>query len=260
MSSDGLTVYGPEVGMSGLSASLDDFIRRETGLEIARRFFSIHSRASIASFYSLTGSTGGKHWRLVLDLFDMRPACATIWSGPNALERLQKLKGNTQPARAPRDTVRGRFFCDNPVTNLIHVSDDKEIMEAELKILRQQMAGDVDTGWLAAASGRISHSSFRVLLDVLGDDRSASASDGEKDGDALEHARFCYRRAYLLAKKTDTPAIQDYFRGEAGGLEALLRRGPVLSAWDRLILEAGLFSMPLWSALLDSDSPPEAAQ
>ncbi|TJV59757.1 MAG: nucleoside-diphosphate kinase, partial [Mesorhizobium sp.] len=73
MSSTALIVYGPEVARSGLTSLLDEFIRRRTGLELSERFFSIHSRKSIDAFYTLTCSTGGKHWPLVLDLFDMRP-------------------------------------------------------------------------------------------------------------------------------------------------------------------------------------------
>ncbi|WP_240992505.1 MULTISPECIES: nucleoside-diphosphate kinase [unclassified Mesorhizobium] len=251
MSSTALIVYGPEVARSGLTSLLDEFIRRRTGLELSERFFSIHSRKSIDAFYTLTCSTGGKHWPLVLDLFDMRPVCATIWSGPNALHLSQKLKGNTQPAQALSGTVRSLFFCDNPVTNLLHVSDSHQVMDAELRILRCRSLGDEATAWISLDSGYIAHSSFQMLLNVLGDRGAAPMPDNRSDGSAFAHATFCYDRALLTAAKSGlTTAVQRYFQGDRAGLEGLFRYAPLRSSWDRLILEAGLFSMPLWNCLL----------
>ncbi|MBA1142306.1 nucleoside-diphosphate kinase [Mesorhizobium neociceri] len=251
MSSLALIVYGPEVARSGLTCLLDEYIRRRTDLELSERFFSVHSRKSIDAFYALTSSKGGRHWPLVLDLFDMRPVCATIWSGPDALHLSQKLKGSTQPAQALRGTVRSLFFCDNPVTNLLHVSDSHEVMDAELRILRRQSLGDQAAAWNSLDSGFIAHSSFQMLLNALGDGETARTLDNRNDGSAFAHAKFCYDRALLIASKPGlTAAVRRYFRGDRAGLEGLVRYAPVQSSWDRLILEAGLFSMPLWNCLL----------
>lgn len=261
MASSALIVYGPEVARSGLTASLDEFISRRTGLERAQRLFSIHSRRSIDAFYSLTGSTGGKHWPLVQELFDLRPVCATIWSGPNALYLSQELKGSTQPAQAASGTVRSLFFCDNPVTNLIHVSDSQEILQAELRILRRQFMGDDEAGWNSLDCGYIAHSSFQVLLKVLGDRGSESALSTRSDGSAFAHASFCYARALLLAPKTGlTRAVQLYLHGDRAGLEGIFQYASLLSSWDRLILEAGLFSMPLWNRLLHHNVETDSAE
>jgi len=250
MSIVGLTVYGPEAARSGVTTPLDDFIRQGTSLEIAERFFLVHSRTSIDAFYSLTDSTRGQHWPLVLDLFDMRPACATVWRGADALQLLQNLKGDTQPARAAPGTVRSRFCCDNPVTNLIHVSDSEEIMACELGILRRQFAGDADAGWRALNSGRISHSAFHVLLDILREEQALPLVDGLRVDDAARNARFCYNQALLLASNTDLfTTVQRYLQGEYSGLESLVGRVSPPSAWDRLVLEAGLSAMPFWSDL-----------
>lgn len=251
MASSALIVYGPEVARSGLTCLLDDFIRQRTGLELAERFFSLHSRGSIDAFYSLTGSTGGRHWPLVLDLFDMRPVCVTMWSGPNALPLSQELKGNSQPAQARSGTVRSFFFCDNPVTNLVHVSDSDEIMKAELGILRARFMGEEVAAWNSLNTGCIAHSSFQVLLKVLCGKGGTRRLESWSDGSAVAHARFCYRKAVLLALKSGlTSTVQDYLRGDRAGLEGLIRHASLLSSWDRLILEAGLFSMPLWNCLL----------
>ncbi|MEZ2127909.1 MULTISPECIES: nucleoside-diphosphate kinase [unclassified Sinorhizobium] len=251
MSSLGLTVYGPEVAKSGLTAALDDFIRRKTGLEIAERFFAVHSRASIEAFYTLTGSTGGRHWPLVLDLFDMRPVFATLWTGPNALAVLQNVKGKTQPAQAANGSVRSCFYCDNPVTNLLHVSDSDSVMDAELQILRSQSTGTDGAGWHALDSGRVSHSSFRVLLSIL--DSSGACETGAREGNdnALKHARAAFEQAQVLAsRKGVLPIVQGYLAGDPDSLGNLLKHAGRVSAWDRLILEAGLFAMPVWGPLI----------
>ncbi|MBX4870304.1 nucleoside-diphosphate kinase [Rhizobium sp. NLR4a] len=250
MSEIGLTVYGPEVGKSGLTACLDDFIRRETGLEITERFLSIHSCASITSFYSLTGSTGGKHWPIVLDLFDARPAFVTIWAGPNALERLRKIKGNTQPAHAAVGTVRSRFYCDNPVTNLIHVSDSPDIMELEIAILRRRLVGNDQEGWASLNSGSVSHSSLRVLLAVLGDHDSYDAHCVAGDDTAVKQALWALAHAETLSVgRALSATLQSYLAGEQNSVDTLIRSGDDVSAWDRLLLQSGLHAMCHWSSL-----------
>ncbi|RDJ01985.1 nucleoside-diphosphate kinase [Rhizobium grahamii] len=239
----GLTVYGPEVARSGLTASLDNFIRLKSGLKIDERSFSIHGRNSIEQFYSLTKSTSGTHWPIVVDLFDMRPVCVTIWKGHDALHLLQDLKGNSHPAKAAAGTVRSLFYCDNAASNLIHVSDSAEIMEAELAILRSRSSREMDTVWSSLDCGRVTHSSLRILLEILGEQLLPTLFNG----DALANARFCANRARLLAaRSTLLGSVEQYLAGQSEGLDELLEHAGMLSGWDRLILSAGLLAMPAW--------------
>lgn len=182
MASVGLTVYGPEVARSGLTSKLDQFITREGRLEPGKRFFAVHSRSSIEAFYSLTGSTHAKHWPLVLDLFDMRPVCATLWIGDEALSYLQNLKGKAQPAQSAKGTIRSRFYCDNPVTNLVHVSDSESMMREELRILRAHSTGTGEASWKALNSFR----GRRDLVLQLRKDLSLLRDSGCGTGDANE--------------------------------------------------------------------------
>ncbi|CDZ68246.1 Hypothetical protein NGAL_HAMBI2605_65310 [Neorhizobium galegae bv. orientalis] len=253
MTSLGLTVYGPEVARSGLTARLDDFIREATDLQIEERFFSIHSHSSIEAFYSLTGSCGGKHWPLVLDLFDLRPGCATIWRGPNALEVLQKLKGNTQPALAAAGTVRSRFQCDNPVTNLIHVSDSERIMADELEILRAQSTGEIDQCWLELDTGYTTHSSLLLLLRLLG----APINEAQGCDSARAHAMGAFEQLHSVASGSEiAKPVEEYLLGRQSGLASLLTKFGRVSAWDDLILRSGLYSMPVWQSILASPPSP----
>jgi nucleoside diphosphate kinase len=234
---------------------LDNFIKRQTGLERMERFGALHSRASITTFYSLTSSTGGAHWPLVLDLFDMHPVCVTIWQGPNALFLAQELKGSCQPALARDGSIRARFFCDNPVTNLVHVSDSPDVMRVELEILRMRSIGCDMAAWNLLETGCIAHSSFETLLTVLGNRSSGQSFTTLGEVSAFDHARICYRKAVELAFRQDlTAPVQAYLRGDCAGLEGLSVRAPYLSSWDRLILRAGLFAMPLWSLLFARNS------
>ncbi|MDK1494260.1 nucleoside-diphosphate kinase [Sinorhizobium sp. 7-81] len=246
----GLTVYGPDVAKSGLTSALDRFIAQEGKLEVCDRFFAIHSRRSIEAFYSLTNSSGGKHWPLVVDLFDMRPVCATLWIGNDALSNLQNLKGKAQPAQAAKGTIRSRFFCDNPVTNLVHVSDSDGVMREELRILRAHSIGTDETTWRALNTGQISHSSFRVLLAILGNSQALHSDVSSKDDDALSNARAAFELAESVAVSLGlAETVQRFFAGDSASLQVLLDRAGELSAWDRLLLEAGLLAMPYWNSL-----------
>lgn len=261
MSHLGLTVYGPEVAKSGLTDDLDFFIQGKTSLTIKERFFAIHSRASIEEFYSITGSTVGKHWPIVLDLFDARPACVTIWEGPRALPLLIATKGKTQPAEAALGTVRSRFWCDNPVANLIHVSDDDAVMAEELKILSRASVGSEEAGWRNLDTGGLAHSSFETLLTLLGRPASTRCSAKHARDDAREHARKAIEEAKVLAVVEGLhPVVKAYLEGDPAGLRGLLCQHTNVSAWDRLMLEAGLFGMPYWNSVLRSAMPANAGE
>ncbi|WP_018099375.1 nucleoside-diphosphate kinase [Sinorhizobium meliloti] len=250
----GLLVYGPEVARSGLTTELDNFIKHQSSLEIAERFFALHCRSSIQAFYSLTGSTGGGHWPLVLDLFDLRPVCATVWRGPSALAMLQSLKGQTQPAQAKRGTIRSRFYCDNPVMNLVHVSDSCGVMDAELAILRGQHTGTDDSAWRGLDGGNVSHSFFHVLLRAVGDPSTSRERLEEGSDDAHINAREAVARLKVLSIEPRLRRIvQSYLAGNASAFQKLVSTTQHISAWDRLSLHAGLYAMPYWNARFQQD-------
>src|SRR5690606_1968914 len=49
---------------------------------------------------------------------------------------IPSVKGATHPAHCAESTIRGRFWCDNPTANLVHVSDDGGAAVRELSVLR----------------------------------------------------------------------------------------------------------------------------
>jgi nucleoside diphosphate kinase len=247
--SRGLTVFGPEVARSGLTDALHQFIAARTELRIADCFVALHTRRSIKAFYQLTGSTGGAHWPLVESLFDLRPVCVTLWSGTDALDRLQKLKGATQPAKAQPGTVRSLFWCDNPVANLIHVSDTTEIMASELRILRGTVVGNDLRGWHAAVAHRFAHSALWTLTAILARQvgQSTRHSGLPANGNAQLSARLLWQRAEHLARQIgQEDAVRDYLAGDEAALAQLLAKAAQVSAWEQMILACGLHSHPVW--------------
>lgn len=256
----GLTVFGPEVAKSGLTNALHEFIRMHTRLQMAECFVVLHTRRSIEAFYQLTGSTGGAHWGIVESLFDLRPACVTLWSGDSALEQLQQIKGATQPAEAKPGTVRSLFWCDNPVTNLIHVSDSDEIMESELQILRSAAVGNDLTAWHRAATHRFAHSALWTLNAALAHriGSSWSSSGLPASGDARLSAQLLWHQAEQLARRCgQEETVQGYLSGSEDALRQLLEEDAQASSWERMILACGLYSAKVWARQMAVDDRPE---
>lgn len=61
------------------------------------------------------------------------PIVAAVFEGENAVENIRKLMGPTDPAKAPKGTIRGDFGLDIE-HNSIHGSDAVETAQKEIKI------------------------------------------------------------------------------------------------------------------------------
>ena len=250
-----LSVYSPEVFVSRLLPDLDAYLAEATGLEAGERFLIQHDAESIEAFYRLSGATSGRRWPLVIDLFEGRLACVTLWQGDSALPRLQAVKGAIQPARAAPDSVRGRFWCDNPVCNLLHVSDDPETMAAELRALRRRRVGPLDPAALRREAARPRHSALLELIRLLR--RLLPPTEEERwrvlelpgDGNARATARAAIGRLRSMAAQLPRPLatmIASFLAGDAAFLRQAQRHLGRLTAWEALVLECGLHAAPLW--------------
>lgn len=261
-----LMVYGPETLQSSLTAMLDHFVAQATGLVASERFLAVHDDISITQFYELTGSTKGPHWPLVVDLFDGRPCLVTVWRGLNALPELQRIKGATQPCLAASETVRSRFWCDNPVCNLVHVSDSSDIARSEWALLQSRRISDVDGLRLSqgpcSTARHLRHSALWQFAEWLG----ASGADpllaprppaSMAQGSVLESALAAIHailRAHTAAPPWLQEAIAGYLHGERVSLEVIKHHLRRPSAWQRMIIECGLSSNPIWMKRLNIDA------
>ena len=264
LSSEGATtVYSPEVFVSGLLPGLDSFLAEATGLKAGRRFLAQHDAASIQAFYPKPGATAGGHWPLIADLYEGRLVCVTEWQGEAALSKLQAVKGATQPALADPDSVRGRFWCDNPVCNLLHVSDDPERMAAELRILDERRVGSLDLSATRQAVARPRHSALLELTRLSGRLFPAKADGGWHGlaapiaGDARAAAKAAIGRLLEMAAQLPSrpgAMIGSFLAGDPAFLSEASRHLGRLTAWEAMVLECGLHSTPLWLERLGAEA------
>ncbi|MCJ9669030.1 MULTISPECIES: nucleoside-diphosphate kinase [unclassified Neorhizobium] len=251
---DAATVYGPEVIVSGLMPSLDAFIVASTGLEVTRRFLAVHDAASITDFYSLTGSTSGQHFPLVVDLFEARSCCVSIWRGLEALPRLQKVKGATQPCRAEPGTVRAGFWCDNPVANLLHVSDSDNIAREEFRILEaRSVTGDIVAGphKLVRIAERPLNSGLYQFASAISNHAQGGLplAQMERDRDAARTAAILINYLLDLSESVSGSLerlIYAFLAGDSEFVRSNLSHLGPISAWQRLMIDSAIHSNPLW--------------
>jgi nucleoside diphosphate kinase len=250
-----ITVYGPEAERSGLIPWLDRYIAAQTGLTPLERFRVMHNERSVTQFFGLTDSNGGRHWPLVVELFDGRFACVTVWGGRDALFALQNIKGATQPVHAAENTIRRRFWCDNPVCNLIHVSDDPGVMQEEASLLRsiEVPRANLASGLLDIGTRGVSirHSGLWEFSKLL-----ARYAGPKRPQPALAHDGHAHRSAkllidYIMRISRVLPdglaaLAQDWLKGYPASIDDMTAEFPHLSPWQRLILRCSLHSNPLW--------------
>ena len=248
-----MCVQAPDALVSGLCRRIDHDIATRTGLQLQAAVIRVHDAETIRAFYGLSGGTAGPHWPLVEALYAGRPIRITWWAGDQALVRLQAVKGRTQPAESAPDTIRGRHWCDNPVTNLIHVSDDEEMMSRESRLLAALPAGRPPSEhtfrrpWNWAR-----HSALATLVRVLA---PAVGRDPDRllvlprSGDAAETARRSIQVLRRLARAAPDGVaahiVEAYLGGESRPLEAFISDQRV-GDWDALVLRAGLHAVGPW--------------
>lgn len=77
----------------------------------------------------------------LVDFMKSGPVFAMVIEGPNAIQVVRKIRGNTEPLRADLGTITGDYSFDSsafanaqdrPIRNLVHASGNKE--EAEFEV------------------------------------------------------------------------------------------------------------------------------
>ncbi len=189
----GLTVYYPDSARSRLWGNLDNMITESTGFQVGYRQWIHHDYNSLNRFYSdgsdspsdSVVSTGDiikqidelpvenlQHGHMFTKMTLSGYSLLTIWQGDNAIERLLKLKGATHPAKAESGTIRGGFYCDNPISNLCHSSDDAQEVVREIEavglqeILNTELQGGQKLSPVATRN-YMAHSGITIVCDVI---------------------------------------------------------------------------------------------
>jgi nucleoside diphosphate kinase len=259
-----LLVLLPDAVESRLIGPIERWIRDQTScVPIARHAFRFTGEA-LERFYPGLAARIPEHWGLLCSVFSAGPSLATLWFGEKASELIPALKGETHPARCPASTLRGRFWCDNTIANLVHASDDRDEAVRELAVLRSLapavFQGPVSTRGLAPYSdpgpAAPRHSGILTLCSLVAQLRSnrgvpfreLDLPAGGEARETMDAAESWLAQALASDSTAISRTIQSYVDGtaEASELVAALRSALHVGSWQELMLRCGLASRPGW--------------
>ncbi len=277
----GLTVYLPECARSRLWGNLDQAIHEATGYEPVYRRWIIHDYNSVMRFYAededeIPQSDNPQvatrkyddipadilqYGHLVVKLLLMGPSLLTLWRGDSAIAELLMVKGATHPAEATKSSIRGRFWCDNAVSNLMHSSDTRAEARRELIAVGLDAIFDQAPTVLplimpiSPPKWVMPHCAVSVVADVV--NRVLVANGNMRNlyaklpisGDAKEtYALFSTELHSLTSRYPPLPIapfITSYFAGDMVALDNSLKHLPV-TQWERFIIQCGAISQDKW--------------
>lgn len=278
----GFTVYSPDCAQSRLWGNLDHAIHEATGFQVAYRQWINHDVNSIVRFYAAPGEPTPpeqnpeeaarkydnvpienlQYGHLVVKLFLLGPALLTIWQGQNVIETLSVLKGSTHPSEAAPHSIRGGFWCDNSVCNLIHVSDNVSEAERELQALHLRHLLDNEVGScdliapIPAPKHYIAHSAISVVSDVI-NRMLIAINPAEKlifelpvSGSSQETQQLLTPLLQQTAQKFPQTLIaafiESYLAGDVITTTRLLKQLPI-THWEYFIIQCGTMTRYKWN-------------
>lgn len=285
----GFTVYSPDCTQSRLWGNLDHAIHEATGFQPVSRRWLNHDVNSIMRFYrdddpnaapppEIDPEEGARKYEnvpvetlqyghLVARLFLSGPSLLTLWHGENAVETLLELKGATHPPLASPESIRGRFWCDNGVCNLVHVSDNAAEAERELNAVHLWSLMDEALTQFPlmderrAPTSYIAHSGIVVACDVANRMLASMPGGGvlpvalPASGDAKETNDLLTALLQTGSQSyPETPVasfIDAYLAGDVVTVTGLMKHMPV-SKWEQFIIQCGAITRYKWIALEES--------
>lgn len=274
----GLTVYSPDCAQSRLWGNLDHAIHETTGFQIVRRQWINHDINSILRFYRAPDEEPPadqdpveairkydsipadklQYGHLMVKLLMLGPSLVTIWRGESVIPRLLNLKGKTQPAEAAEGSIRGGFWCDNGICNLMHTSDDTAEALRELAALKLDHWLDDETGQaplmapIPAPSDYVAHSGIAIVCDVMyriliAENAEAASIHLPVSGNAKEtnqQLTFHLRETATRHPQT-TPFINAFLTGDLIAVTEMLASLPV-TRWEHFVIQCGTVNRDRW--------------
>ncbi|HYF65562.1 MAG TPA: nucleoside-diphosphate kinase, partial [Herpetosiphonaceae bacterium] len=177
-----------------------------------------------------------------------------------AVPALLQAKGVTQPAEAAPGSVRGGFWCDNGVCNLMHSSDDAAEAERELAALKLSRWLDEDPAParlidpVPAPASYAAHSGISVACEAVR--RVLAAANAEcppprlpESGGARETNRrlSAYLREAAARHPAAAPFVEAFLAGDLVAVTAMLPALPV-TGWERFAIQCGAVNRDRWNA------------
>jgi nucleoside diphosphate kinase len=259
-----LLVFLPDAVRCRLVGAIELWVRERTGCVPVARHGVSYTEEALERFYPGVAGRFPEGWPLFAGLFATGPCLATLWFGADASRVIPSVKGATHPARCMGSTIRGRFWCDNPTANLVHVSDDGAAAVRQVRVLRslepQLFSGRVPLLALAPfrdlGPARPGHSGILTLCSLVTTHLTRQGVafprlQVPESGEARE--TMTRAEAWLGQVLEDTSvavgeAVGSYLNGTASpsrfmsALKDAVHPGP----WEELILHAGVLSRGEW--------------
>ncbi len=119
-----------------------DGIQRRLIGKILQRFEEAGLKIVAMKFLKVSQELAEKHYEIhkgkpfydsLIKYITSGPVLAIVIEGENAIERVRRMVGATNPQEAIPGTIRGDF-CQHIGRNIIHASDAKETAEKEIKL------------------------------------------------------------------------------------------------------------------------------
>ncbi len=119
-----------------------DGVQRRLIGKILQRFEEAGLKIVAMKFLKVTQELAEKHYEIhkgkpfyesLIKYITSGPVLAMVIEGQNAIERIRKMVGATDPQKAMPGTIRGDF-CQHIGRNIIHASDAKETAEKEINL------------------------------------------------------------------------------------------------------------------------------
>lgn len=281
----GFTVYSPDCAQSRLWGNLDYAIQNATGFQAVSRRWINHDFNSIMRFYRSDDPNETEpppeqnpeeaarkyetvpveqlqYGHLMVRLLLSGPALLTLWHGENAVETLLTIKGATHPPLAAPQSIRGSFWCDNGVCNLMHVSDNEAEAERELKtvnlwhLMNDEMTIVPLLDPIPPPTHYVAHSGIVVLCDLV-NRLLTTIPKAQKmivnlppSGNAKETNAHLTELLQSARHQTDaiqiTELIDAYLAGNVVSVTGLLKQMPV-TKWEHFIIQCGAIKRYKWN-------------
>lgn len=119
-----------------------DGVQRRLIGKILQRFEEAGLKIVAMKFLKVSHELAEKHYEVhkgkpfyesLIKYITSGPVVAMVIEGQNAIERVRKMVGATDPQKADPGTIRGDF-CQHIGRNVIHASDGKETAEKEISL------------------------------------------------------------------------------------------------------------------------------
>ncbi len=281
----GFTVYSPDCTQSRLWGNLDHAIHDSTGFEPVYRQWIYHDYNSLIRFYTAgdqsepayqdpqeaarrydnVAAEDLRYGHLVGMLLLSGPSLLTVWRGDKAIPTLLELKGKTHPPEASPKSIRGRFWCDNGVCNLLHVSDNYAEAKRELGVVKVwDSLGEIDPNPMSlidpipAPTRYVAHSGISVACDVInrmlmgipsarGLNIQLPPSGDSKETNTMLTA-VLQEAAQQLPDSTVAEFSRAYLAEDVITVTNMLKHMPV-TKWEHFIIQCGAITRGKWDTI-----------